>query len=195
MQLQVQEDRYTSLIEQALRSDRYIGLVQTRDTSASAGATCPALFRVGSLGEITGHERTKDGFYTITIKGVKRYRILEEEAQTQTPWRQARVCYDIDDKAQGSGELGPEKRRILIEALHAYLEVNDLETDWKIVMSADDEGLVSGLAMICPFDPVEKQALIECGTIGEQANTLIALMQFSEKACRHHGISNSNLWH
>jgi len=47
------------------------------------------------------------------------------------------------------------------------------------VQSADDEGLVTALAGALPFDPPEKQALLEAPTLADRAQTLSALMSFA----------------
>ena len=43
----------------------------------------------------------------------------------------------------------------------------------------DDETLVNALAMMCPFEPREKQALLEASGLAERADILIALFRMS----------------
>ena len=52
-----------------------------------------------------------------------------------------------------------------------------MKADWKSVMTAPGEALVNALAMMCPFDPAEKQALLEAGSFQERASTLMALLE------------------
>ena len=40
-----------------------------------------------------------------------------------------------------------------------------------------DDDLVITLAMVCPFEPAEKQALLEAGTIPDQAAMLLTLLR------------------
>ena len=43
----------------------------------------------------------------------------------------------------------------------------------------DDARLVTTLAMICPFDPPEQQALLMAKDIEERAETIISLLEIS----------------
>ena len=42
-------------------------------------------------------------------------------------------------------------------------------------------GLVTSLAMICPFEPSEKQALLEAADLSRQTEILTALMQMDAR--------------
>ena len=64
--------------------------------------------------------------------------------------------------------------------LHAYLDAKGLSADWDAVKDADDEALVTTLASVCPFDPAEKQALLEAEDLADRAATLTALMTFAQ---------------
>jgi Lon protease-like protein len=65
----------------------------------------------------------------------------------------------------------------LLAALKAYLTTRDMKADWKSVMTAPGEALINALAMMCPFGPVEKQALLEAQSFQERASTLLALLE------------------
>jgi Lon protease-like protein len=67
----------------------------------------------------------------------------------------------------------------LLAALKTYLSSHDMSADWDSVMSAPAEALVNALAMMCPFDPAGKQALLEAPALAERAATLIALLEMS----------------
>ena len=64
-------------------------------------------------------------------------------------------------------------------ALRTYISVHGLQADWSAVEDAPMETLVHALAAGCPFSAVEKQALLEAGSLAERARTLIALMEMS----------------
>jgi uncharacterized protein len=65
----------------------------------------------------------------------------------------------------------------LLEALRRYFERHGIETDWAGIDAAPLAGLITSLCMICPFEPNEKQALVEAHDLTRQAKLLIALMQ------------------
>jgi Lon protease-like protein len=70
----------------------------------------------------------------------------------------------------------------LLAALKTYLSSRDMKADWKSVMTAPGETLVNALAMMCPFDPAEKQALLEAQSFQDRASTLMALLEMGGEA-------------
>jgi len=73
-------------------------------------------------------------------------------------------------------------RERLLAALKAYLNTRDMKADWKSVMNAPGEALINALAMMCPFDPAEKQALLEAQSFQDRASTLMALLEMGGEA-------------
>ena len=66
--------------------------------------------------------------------------------------------------------------------LQGYFDRHGIEADWSAIESAPLAGLVTSLCMICPFEPEEKQALLEAGGRDRQARLLIALMEMETLA-------------
>ena len=99
--------------------------------------------------------------------------------QTTTPWRAGFCDFGAfaADLAHPSDEGFPRER--LLVALKAYLANRDLQADWKSVLTAPGEALINALAMMCPFDPTEKQALLEAQSFQDRASTLMALLEMS----------------
>lgn len=174
--LNVFEPRYLEMVNYALQGDRLIGMIQP--TESEDANLRPPLSQVGCAGRITAFRETEDNRYLITLDGICRFR-LTGEMDTSTAWR-AGYC----DFAAFAGDLAemPEPqfpRDKLLASLRAYLTSNDLQADWKSVMSAPGEALVNALVMMCPFDPAEKQALLEAPSFDERFTTLLALLEMS----------------
>ena len=79
-------------------------------------------------------------------------------------------------------DLGPSPpsgtdRGELLSILKNYLDARDLDTDWSRINDVEDETLINALAMMCPFDPREKQALLEAPRLVERAEILMALFK------------------
>ncbi|MFN7175161.1 MAG: ATP-dependent protease, partial [Thermaurantiacus tibetensis] len=96
------------------------------------------------------------------------------------PYRQVSVDYgpfaaDWDPPAP----LAPSARAALEEALRDYLETQQLSADWEAVKGADDESLVATLSTVCPFEILERQALLEAPDLAARAEMLTALMAFA----------------
>jgi Lon protease-like protein len=170
--LNIFEPRYLNMVDDAMAGDRVIGLIQP----SGGPASLPSLTAVGCAGRITSFAETSDGRYLITLTGVCRFRVTAE-LPSQTPYRQIRAAFAPfeSDLTVPSGE--PFDRDAFLNALKAYLERRQLEIDWDTAEAAPQEALVNSLAMALPFEPAEKQALLESPTLDDRCLTLTALMQ------------------
>jgi Lon protease-like protein len=177
--LNVFEPRYLEMVDYALTGDRLIGMIQP--TESEDAVLRPRLSQVGCAGKIVAFRESDDNRYLITLSGICRYR-LTGEMQTTTPWRAGYCDFApfAGDLAQQSEEQIPRER--LLAALKTYLSSRDMKADWKSVMTAPGEALVNALAMMCPFDPVEKQALLEAPSFQERASTLMSLLEMGGEA-------------
>ncbi|HEX4096625.1 MAG TPA: LON peptidase substrate-binding domain-containing protein, partial [Caulobacteraceae bacterium] len=138
---------------------------------------------IGCAGKITTFSETNDGRYLITLTGLSRFRV-HEELSVQTPYRQTRVdfvVYQADLQPPQGDDDGFDRLRLL-SALKGYLERRSLDVDWETAKAAPAEALVNSLAMALPFDPPEKQALLEAPELNERREALVALMEIDAKA-------------
>ncbi|CAM5198395.1 peptidase S16 [Bosea thiooxidans] len=176
MPLNVFEPRYLAMIDDALKAERVIGMIQPEPDDGRQ-PEIPPLLKVGCLGRITQLAETGDGRYIITLTGISRFRLLEELSVT-TAYRQARVDYEpfATDFVARAGEERVD-RKGLLKALRDFARVNDLKIDWKGVNEAPNEALVNALSMMCPFGPREKQALLEAATLKDRAEVLVAITE------------------
>jgi Lon protease-like protein len=177
--LNIFEPRYLAMVRDAMAAtgaaNRIIGVIQPR----TAGEP-PPLYDVGCLGRISDYRETEDGRILIALTGVSRFRIQAELDRT-TLYRQVMVDYlGFGDDRDDPDALAAAARAGLEDVLHAYLDAKGLSADWDAVKTADDEALVTTLASVCPFDPVEKQALLEAEDLADRAATLTALMTFAQ---------------
>jgi hypothetical protein len=75
-------------------------------------------------------------------------------------------------------------RKRLAVGLKSYMAQKHIEADLSLIDRAPAETLVNSLAMICPFAPAEKQALLEAHTLSDRAQLLTTLI---EMAATGHG--------
>lgn len=174
--LNVFEPRYLALVDAAMSGTRLIGMIQP--TEHEDKTLKPALSQIGCAGRITSYREADDGRYLITLSGICRFKVATELAVT-TPYRQVQAEFGpfAGDLASESDTDFPRER--LLAALKTYLSRRDLKADWRSVMSAPAEILVNALAMLCPFEPAEKQALLEAPSWTERVGTLMALLEMS----------------
>lgn len=179
--LNIFEPRYLNMLDDAMSGERIIGMIQTR---VGGDHQRPALAPVGCAGRITSFAETSDGRYLITLTGLCRFR-AGEELPVRTPYRQMRVDfspYEPDLREDGSGERTAADIDRLLSALRRYLDHRGLAIDWGDAESAPSDALINSLAMALPFDPMEKQALLEAETIFERKATLTALLEIDAAA-------------
>jgi Lon protease-like protein len=178
MPLNIFEPRYIAMVDAALGGQRVIGMVQPGKPMA-AGVDRPSLQSIGCAGRITGFEESGDGRYAITLTGITRFHI-REEMTAATPFRICRVT-----AASFAGDFLEHEdaatvdRTAVLRTFRAYLEAHNLEADWDTVSQASNEMLVNALAMMAPFDPAEKQALLEAPDLRARAETLVAITEMS----------------
>jgi Lon protease-like protein len=197
--LHIFEPRYRDLIADALTSDRMIGMVLLRPGWQHEYDGRPPVYPIGCSGVITHVETMPDGRYNIVLRGVERFRILQEEG-TKT-YRRA-VIEPVPDRA-GSGEdlAAVRKQRSRLEALLApaierslsatgRLETLGAGRDSKIPSTMPDEDLVNALAQYLDLEPLEKQALLEQHSLRQRAESLVELLEMKIMIARTPGLSN-----
>jgi uncharacterized protein len=177
--LNIFEPRYLAMVRDAMAAtgaaNRMIGIIQPRSQGEP-----PPLFDVGCVGRIGDYRETDDGRILIALTGVTRFRVAAELDRT-TLYRQVMADYhDFAEDRDDPEPLTATARAGLEDVLRAYLDAQGLSADWEAVHAADDEALVTTLSGVCPFDPAEKQALLEAEDLPERAATLTALMAFAQ---------------
>ncbi len=184
--LNVFEPRYRAMVEDALASGRVIGMVQP-DESRAGTPSGPALYKVGCLGRLSSFSEADDGRYLITLTGMVRF-VIGVELEMQRGYRRvradlARFRSDLDGKPS---TLGID-RDGLTQALRVYFSANGFDANWDAINEMEDDALVTTLAMVCPFDPAEKQALLEAPKAADRASTLLTLLQMGAHAATDGG--------
>ena len=177
--LNIFEPRYLQMTRDAMRTDRVIGMIQPNGQQGGGGrADRPEVYRTGCAGRITSFHETDDGRYLISLTGVCRFDVAEELGAT-TPYRQVLASFErwLDDLQPRPPS--PELRPALLDAVGHYFEANQITADWDQINAAPLPGLVTSLAMICPFEVAEKQALLEARDPDARARVLIALLEMS----------------
>lgn len=179
--LNIFEPRYLAMIRDALASPhRLIGMVQPSDPLDKRHH--PEVYRIGCAGKVVRFEETADGRFLIFLLGVCRFEVLEE-LQVTTPYRQVVASY-----ARHRRDLGPDEsietvdREAFVAALRAYSDRIGLKANWKEVDEAPTGPLVNALALACPFEPSEKQALLEASDVAARARTMMAMMRMTDHA-------------
>lgn len=176
--LHVFEPRYRAMTEAALGGGRLVGMVQPRDADAESPPDQPEVYETGCAGRIVQFAETDDGRFIISLRGVCRFRIVEE-LPLQQEFRRVRT-----DFSAFRDDLEPARKAVvardrLIKAARDFLEARGLDADWSAIVEASDEALVTALAMTCPFEPREKQALLESADLRARSELLTSIMEIA----------------
>jgi Lon protease-like protein len=168
--LNIFEPRYLAMTRDALATPhRLIGMIQPSDPLDKRHH--PDVYRIGCAGRIVRFEETADGRFLIFLLGVCRFEVLEE-LKVATPYRQVAASY-----ARHRRDLTPDTsvetldREGFVAAFRAYSERIGLKANWKEVD-----------ALACPFEPSEKQALLEAVDVAKRAEMMTAMMRMSDHA-------------
>ena len=189
MPLNIFEPRYLSMIDDAVRSHRMIGMIQPH-LDAEEGADTPPLCDVGCLGRVTAFQETGEGQLIINLSGVCRFRIKQEQQQING-YRTAEILGFGDDLKDNAEAAKAVDRDELLRTFKRFLEANDMEADWDGVREAGTEALVNTLSMMSPYGPAEKQALLEAPDLKTRAETLVAMTEIV--LARENGDTSSTL--
>lgn len=177
--LNIYEPRYLQMTDDILGGNRLIGMIQPEsgfETELSADIFVP-LRTTGCIGRLTEFSETEDGRLLVTLTGICRFDILNEE-KLDLPYRKFNVDYSKyeNDLQQGHGEE-EVNRENLLHILKTYLQIHELDADWDSINQSSNEFLVNTLSIISPYGAEEKQALLETTDLKSRSEVLMALAE------------------
>ena len=170
--LNIFEKRYVSMIEDALKGNKYIGMVQSKKVEGE-------VFKVGCLGKIDRHEKTPDGRILINLNGLSRFKI-DEEVNNDKLYREFIVNYEDfkEDMKLKEYEVKNEILEKLISNSKKYFSQQGVLIDWREISKLKAFEQIYTLAMISPFSVSEKQKVLEVPDLNEAASTLNEITKF-----------------
>ena len=170
--LNIFEKRYVSMVEDALKGNKYIGMVQSKKVEGE-------VFKVGCLGKIDRHEKTPDGRILINLNGLSRFKI-DEEVNNDKLYREFIVNYEDfkEDMRLKEYEVKNEILEKLINNSKKYFSQQGVLIDWREISKLKAFEQIYTLAMISPFSVSEKQKVLEIPDLNEAASTLNEITKF-----------------
>ncbi len=170
--LNIFEDRYLKMVEDALKNDGHIGMIQSKKLGGD-------VFRVGCLGKIDKHEKTPDGRILINLKGLTRFSI-SNEIENNKKYREFNVNYEEfkGDMMFGENEINKDLLKKLTEDSTKFFNQQGMLINWQEFSRLKNFQQIFTLAMISPFSVAEKQKLLECPNLNEVAEVLHKMIKF-----------------
>jgi uncharacterized protein len=175
--LHIFEPRYLAMIEDVMKTPgRLFGMIQPYDAPGTAGK----LHSIGCAGRLTAFSETEDGRYMITLSGKSRFRVTKEVEGGFTPYRRCDVSWQGFERDLGPAEKDTGfDRKVFMDQLNRFFADQGLSTDWDSLREAEDELLINSLSMLCPFEPEDRQALLEAPSLSTRRETLVTLIEFA----------------
>jgi|TARA_B100001059_G_scaffold204991_1_gene214630 Lon protease-like protein len=173
--LNIFEPRYIDMINDSMRSDKLIGMIQPKKTNDNLSA--PILHDIGCLGKITSFKETEDGRYLIEMKGLIRFKIIKE-IETSKKYREYEVDFkhfnhDLDDKKE---KLKFSDLELIFKDLKILFEKRGFIINWKELEKQSLDETINALAMASPFSLEEKQVLLEAENLNTRKNKIAEIL-------------------
>ena len=173
--LNIFEPRYLQMIDEVLSSpDRIMGMIQPNLSKNDPNSK--NLKKVGCAGRISSFSETGDGRYLVTLTGLIRFEV-NNELDTTTQYRQVIADYNNYKEDLKPANVENVDRKSLLVLIKKYLEQRNLLIDWEIIEQSPTEQLINYSGVLVPFEPEEKQLLLETRSLFDRCKTLESLFQ------------------
>ena len=168
--LNIFEERYLKMALDSLKSHRMIGVIQPKNNNNE-------LFMMGCIGKITSFIETPDYRIVLNLEGACRF-ILKERNLTPNGYYQGSV--DCNDYADDLNTMEPQiDRDSLITKYENFFKMKKLEIDKNILSETSNLQLLSTLAMLAPFNKIDKQAILESPNLLSRVSTINSILDLN----------------
>ena len=173
--LNIFEPRYIDMINDAMKSDKIIGIIQPKNSNNKINAS--NLHEVGCLGKITSFRETDDSIYLIELKGIVRFEIIKE-IDTKKKYRIIEVDYKnfSNDLSDTEEDLKFTDLEIIFKDLKSLFEKKGIVINWKALEKQSLNETINALAMASPFSLEEKQVLLEAKNLDVRKNKIAEIL-------------------
>ena len=167
--LNIFEQRYLNLINDAYNKDKLMGMVQSKKENDS-------VYEIGCLGKISDYQKSKDGRILINLTGISRFRILKEIPNDKL-YREFQVDYEsfVGDIENAHNEVDSKE---LMEKAKTFFKRNGLLLNWREFEKLGHAQKINTLSMIAPITNEEKQKLLEAISLENKIKTLESIISF-----------------
>ena len=168
--LNIFEERYIKMALDSLKSHRMIGVIQPKNNNND-------LFMMGCIGKITSYIETPDYRIVLNLEGVCRF-VLKDRNLNAKGYYQANI--DSNNYIEDFNEIEPMvDRQNLIQKYTNFFKMKKLEIDKGVLVDTSNLQLLSTLAMLAPFNKIDKQAILESPNIKERINTINSILDLN----------------
>ena len=175
--LNIFEPRYIDMINDSMKAERLIGMIQP-NYKDNKNNIKPDLYQVGCLGKIVNFQETKNGNFLIELKGLTRFKILEE-INTNNKYRSCKVNFDDfqADLNNSKENIKFSDLELIFKDLKSLFEKKGFIINWKALEKQSLDETINALAMASPFTLEEKQILLEAPNLDSRKNKISEILQ------------------
>ena len=157
--LNIFEPRYIQMVDECMKGDRVIGMIQPRKTGELKK---PDLYKVGCAGRIASFNETEDGRYLIALKGLSRFKIINE-IDNEKKYRECEVSFNEfkSDIITNSDKIKFTDLKLIFKDLKTLFEKKGYIINWNELQKQSLDHTINTLSMASPFSLEEKQILLE----------------------------------
>ena len=168
--LNIFEERYINMVLDSLKTSRMIGIIQPKNNNNE-------LFMMGCVGRITSYIETPDYRLVLNLEGICRFVLKERNLSPKGYYQGSVNCGDyVDDLKDMEPNLD---RNSLIQKYSNFFKIKKLEIDKEVLAETSNLQLLSTLAMLAPFNKIDKQAILESTNVMERINTINSILDLN----------------
>tara|TARA_A100001037_G_scaffold273680_1_gene270801 strand:- start:1410 stop:2051 length:642 start_codon:yes stop_codon:yes gene_type:complete len=175
--LNIFEPRYLEMVNDSMKSNKFIGMVQPKTLKNFDNLKLPVLHKIGCLGKITSFKETSDGRYLIELKGIIRFEI-KKEINLGKKYREFEINYDdyLHDLDEKKEDLKFSDLELIFKDFKTLFEKRGFILNWRALEKQSLDETINALAMTSPFSLEEKQVLLETKNLNTRKTKIAEIL-------------------
>ena len=175
--LNIFEPRYLEMVNESMKAEKFIGMVQPKTMKNFDNTKLPILHKIGCLGKINSFKETDDGRYLIELKGLIRFKIINEIANNKN-YREVEVSFDdyLHDLNEKKEDLKYSDLELIFKDFKSLFEKRGFIINWKALEKQSLDETINALAMTSPFSLEEKQVLLEAKNLNARKTKIAEIL-------------------
>tara|TARA_B100000989_G_scaffold271109_1_gene227671 strand:- start:1118 stop:1768 length:651 start_codon:yes stop_codon:yes gene_type:complete len=175
--LNIFEPRYVDMINDTMKSNKLVGMIQPKNLKESIKDYAPQLHEIGCMGKITSFKETEDSRFIIELKGIIRFKIVNE-IKSNKKYRECEVDFsdyyeDLENKKE---EIKFSDLELIFKDLKSLFEKRGFIINWGALEKQSLDEIINALAMASPFTIEEKQVLLEAKNLNLRKNKIAEIL-------------------
>ena len=163
--LNIFESRYLEMVDYSLARDRCIGMIQTDKKSN--------LYKIGCIGKIVSFSETADGRYLISLQGTNCFKVLNEFNKN---YGFRLVNAQIIENDKNDNIFNNDQKKNLIKKYKKYVNIKNINLDLDEIEKIEFSQIIKFIAMVSPFNNIDKQVLLETQSLSDFYIKLISII-------------------